>query len=56
MKTILILQLLLAALFAHSSGEEHIHFFHSLHVGHLALLLVAFTGMYLFYKAMKAKN
>ncbi|MEA2100904.1 MAG: hypothetical protein U9P72_12330 [Campylobacterota bacterium] len=50
MKLILTFLLLLTGLFAHGTGENHLHFFSSLHAGDFILLLVGLVAGLSMYK------
>jgi len=53
MKYLLIFQLLLSSLFAHSEGEGHLHFFSTLHAENFVLFLVVLVAGFGVFKYIR---
>lgn len=56
MKFILISQLFLSGLFAHSGVEEHLHFFSSLHVEYFVLFVAGLVSAFFVYSKLFKSN
>ena len=56
MRYVLIFQMFLSGLFAHGLGEEHLHFFSSLHVEYFVLFVAGLVSAFFIYEKVFKGN